>query len=82
MIRNLDEHPRPVTGFHITANRAPVFQVAEDLNSVFDDFMCFCPIDINGKTDATGIMFEPGIIQTRLQRHITPSYKNEIEYIN
>src|SRR5262249_8581121 len=48
----------------IGADRAAVFEIAEDLQRVFDDLMRLAALDVGDETDAAGIFVVARIVET------------------
>ena len=63
-VRKLDQDSGAVAGLGVCANRAPVFQVAEDLQSVQDDLAALLVPDRADHSDAAGVMLVRRIVQT------------------
>jgi len=64
LIGDLDENPRAVAHQLIGADGAPVVQVFQDLQGLLDDGMALVPLDVGDETDAAGIVFLFGAVET------------------
>jgi hypothetical protein len=62
LVRNLRQNAGAVAGARIGADRAAVFEVAEDLQRIFDDLMRLAALDVGDEADAAGILVEARIV--------------------
>src|SRR5215471_2866770 len=62
-MRNLDKNPGAVTRFGITAARATMCQVNQDLDALEDNVVRFVALDVGHKTNPAGVMFQAGMIK-------------------
>ena len=69
-VGNLNHQPRAITIEGISTNRAPMSQVAENLDPTLDDTVTFLPFDVGDKTDTAIIMFICGVIKALGGRHV------------
>ena len=67
-MRDLDQDSGAVARFRVASARAPMSQVDEDLQSLFNDVVRLLALNINDKPDATGIVFVAWIVETLLNR--------------
>src|SRR5438105_2863488 len=58
--------PDPVAGAGITALRAPVVEVFEDLQALLHDAVGLLPLDVDHEPDPAAVFFVPGIIKSLL----------------
>ena len=63
-VRDLNQNARPVAGFRIAPACAAVRQVDEDLNPLLDNVVRFLSLDVGHETNAAGIVFMAGMIET------------------
>jgi len=68
-IRNLNQHSRAVTGLLVSADSTPVFQIAEDLNSILNYGMVSFTVNPGNKPDTTGIMLLVRIVKASFFQH-------------
>ena len=66
-MRHLQEDARAVTGVDLTAARAAVIEVLEDLDALLDDGVRFASLDVHDKADATSVMLELRVIEALLR---------------
>src|SRR5262249_43917736 len=57
-----------VAGARIGADRAAVFEVAEDGKRVLDELVRFPAFDVGNETDAAGILIQRGIVESLRNR--------------
>jgi hypothetical protein len=62
-VGNLHQDARTVADQGVRADRAPVGQVLEDLNSVLDDLMRPPPFQVGDEADTAGIVIEARVIE-------------------
>ena len=62
-VRNLDQDAGAVAGARIRADRAAMFEVAQDVDRVGDDLMRLHTLDVGDEADAAGILFQARIVQ-------------------
>jgi hypothetical protein len=67
-MRDLDQDSGAVARLRVASARAAMSQVDEDLQSLFNDVVRLLALNINDKTDATGIVFVAWIVETLLNR--------------
>ena len=65
-VRHLQQDTGAVTGIMLTADRTAVVQIGQDSQRLLHDIMGLFPLDIGDKTNTTGIMLKPGIVQSLL----------------
>ncbi len=63
-VRNLHQDAGAVAGARIGADRAAMFEVAEDADRVGDDLMRLPALDVGNEADAAGNLLERGIVET------------------
>jgi hypothetical protein len=63
LIGHLDQNARTIPHQGVSPNRTAVIEIAQDLQTLFDDAMAFVPFDMGNKTDAAGIMLAAGVIE-------------------
>ena len=63
-VRNLHQNAGAVAGARIGADRAAVFEIAENAERVGDDLVRFPALDVGDEADAAGILFQAGIVET------------------
>ena len=63
-MRNLNENARPVAGKRIGANRTPVLQVQQDLQTILHDLVAFHAFDVGDQAEAAGIVLVGRMIET------------------
>ena len=59
---NLQQDPGAVSAFLVSALRAAMVQVFQNLQGIVDDAVGFFPFNIYNKTDTAGIMFKRRVI--------------------
>ena len=64
-VRNLHKDARAVAGARIGADRAAMFEIAEDADRVGHDLVRFLALDVGNEADAAGILFQRRVVQTR-----------------
>ncbi len=57
-MRDLNQHPRAVTGQRICADGPAMGEVDEDFQAVHDDFVALAALNIGNHADAAGIVLE------------------------
>ena len=62
-VRDLNQNAGAVAGFRIATAGAPMRQVDEDLNPLFDDVVGFLALDIGHKTHAAGVVLVARIVK-------------------
>ena len=62
-VRNLHQNAGAVAGARIGADRAAVFEVAQDAERVGDDLMRLHALDVGDEADAAGIFLERRVVQ-------------------
>ena len=67
-VGHLNQNAGAVTGVRLAAARAAVFQVDEDLQRLLDDVVRAMSLDVHDKSDAAGIVFGSGVVQTLSER--------------
>jgi len=60
---DLKEDPRSVSGFHIPADGAAVFQVAQGTDGLPDDLMGFSAVDLGDESYTAGVVLVAGIVE-------------------
>ena len=68
LVRHLHEDARAVAGARIGADRAAMFEIEENGDTVFDGLMGLPPLDVGDETDAARILFIRRIKKTRRYR--------------
>ncbi len=68
LVGNLDQNTRTVTHQLVCTHRAAMVYILQDEQTLLDDLVALLPFDMRNKTDAAGIMFVSGIIETLLLR--------------
>jgi hypothetical protein len=63
-VRDLHQDAGAVACARIGADRAAVFEVAQDVQRVGDDLMRLLALDVGDEADAAGILFQRGIVET------------------
>ena len=63
-VRDLHQDAGAVAGARIGADRAAVFEVAQDVQRVGDDLMRLLALDVGDEADAAGILFQRGIVES------------------
>ena len=61
---NLDQNARSVAGLRIAAASSAMSEVDQNLNALEDDVVRLAALDIRNETDAAGIVFVLGPVQT------------------
>ena len=64
-MRDLDEDARAVAGVRLCAGGATVLQVAQRADAHLDELAAADAVDVGHERDATGVVLEPWVIQTR-----------------
>ena len=64
LVRHLHQDAGAVAHARIGADRAAMFEIAENLNRVGDDLMRLLSLDVGDEADAAGILVERGIVET------------------
>jgi hypothetical protein len=62
-VRNLHQDARAVAGARIGADRAAMFEVAQDVERVGDDLMRPLALDVGDEADAAGILFQRKVVE-------------------
>jgi len=65
-VGNLHQDASPVTGVVLAARSATMRQIGQDFQGTDHDVVRLFTVDSDNKTDAAGIVLEPGIIQALL----------------
>jgi hypothetical protein len=63
LVRDLHQDARAVAGARIGADRAAMFEVAQDRNRVLDDLVRLAALDVGDEADAAAILVEAGIVE-------------------
>jgi len=61
-VRNLHENAGAVAGARIGADRAAMFEVAENVDRVGDDLMRLLALDVGDEADAAGILLHAEVV--------------------
>ena len=64
LVRHLHQDAGAVAHARIGADRAAMFEIAENLNRVRDDLVRLLSLDVGDEADAAGILVERGIVET------------------
>ena len=72
LVGNLDQDAGAVAHQRVGADRAPVVQVLQDQQALLDDRMALVALDMGDETDAAGIVFIGGIVQTLGNHEASP----------
>ncbi len=70
LVRYLHQDAGAVAGARIGADRAAVFEIEQDGQRVFDDFVRFAALDVGNKADPAGILFLRRIKQAESCRRV------------
>ena len=62
LVRDLEQHPGPVTDQRVGADRATVLEIAEHLEPVGDDAVAAPAGDVGHEADATGVALAPTVV--------------------
>ena len=62
-MRHLHQNAGAVAHARIGADRAAMFEIAENLNRVGDDLVRLASLDVGDEADAAGILVERGIVE-------------------
>ena len=62
-VRNLHQNAGAVAGARIGADRAAMFEVAENADRVGDDLMRLLALDVGDEADAAGILLQARIVK-------------------
>ncbi len=62
-VGNLDQDAGTVTHQRIGADRAPVIQVFQDLQTLLDNVVTLLPLDVRNEADAAGVVFVGRVVQ-------------------
>ncbi len=62
-VGNLDQDPRAIAHQRVGTDGAPVVEVFEDLQTLFDDAVAFLALDMGDKADTAGVMFIGRIVE-------------------
>ena len=73
-MRHLKQDSRTVTGILFATAGAPMIEILQDRQRLFDDFVGFLALDIDHESDATGIVLKPRIIKALFGREVGNSY--------
>ncbi len=65
-MRRLDYDSRPIARIGLAAASAAMIEVQQKLQSLTDNGVRFLSLDVDHKSDATGIVFELWIVQSLL----------------
>ena len=63
LVRDLEENPGSITGTGITALRATMVEVLQDLQALLHHAVGLVPLDVDYKPDPAAVFFEPGIVE-------------------
>ena len=63
-VRDLHQDAGAVAGARVGADRAAMFEVAQDADRIRDDLMRFLALDVGDEADAAGILFEREVVKT------------------
>jgi hypothetical protein len=63
-VGNLNEDARTVTGIHFGTRRTTMIHVAKSSKTMAHDLMAALALHMNDKIDATGVVFETGVVET------------------
>ncbi len=84
-VGQLNQHARTIAEQRIIAGGTAVRQIFEDLQALLNNRVALLIFDMGDKTDATGIMFIGGVIQTLALRKghlVFPRHKtNSIKHV-
>ena len=67
-MRDLHQHPGAVAHARVGAGGAAVFQIAENLQAIFDDLVRLAALDVGDEADAAGVLVERGVVEALAQR--------------
>jgi hypothetical protein len=67
-IRHLEEDASAVTGIRFAPAGPAVIEVPKNRQSVSDDNVRLDPMNVNKKTNTTGVMLESGIVESLFRR--------------
>ena len=63
-VRHLQDDARAVTGQRITAGRAAMHQVEQDIDALLDDIVRGLTLDVGHETNAAGVVFELRVVES------------------
>ncbi len=58
VVRDLNQNTGPVAGQRVCADRAPMFEVFENLERAFDDRVRLLPFEVGNEADAARVAFK------------------------
>ena len=64
LVRDLDEHARPVALERIGAGRPAVREIREDLEPLRDDFAALLALDVGDEAEAAGVVLVARIVES------------------
>jgi hypothetical protein len=62
-VGDLKEDACSITGIDLSSGGTTMIHIAERTESMTDDLMAPLTFHVNDKVDATGIVFEPGVVE-------------------
>ena len=75
MCGDLHQDAGAVAGARVGADRAAMFEIAQDRDRVLDDLVRLAALDVGDEADAAGILFVARIEQAVRGRHVRPERK-------
>ena len=75
-VGNLDQYARAVAQQRVSAHRAAMVKIEQNLQAAFDRIMGFHPLDIRNKANATSVMLIAHVIQSLIRRETHRSSPN------
>ncbi len=75
LVRHLHQDAGAVAGARVGADRAAMFEIAQDRDRVLDDLVRLAALDVGDEADAAGILFVTRIEQAVRGRHVRPERK-------